>query len=360
MRQDSKIYVAGHRGLVGSALVRSLQKRGFSNILSCTHSELDLTDQHAVAEFFASEQPRYVLLAAAKVGGIQANSIYRAEFIYTNLMIQANILHYSYLYGVDRLLFLGSSCIYPKICPQPIKEEYLMTGPLEETNSPYAVAKIAGVEMCWAYNRQYGCRFIPVMPTNLYGSNDSFDLENSHVLPALIRKFHLAKLATLGDWAAIRRDEARFGPLNSDIESTLGIDGELANQQSHQKDPEVVVWGSGMPRREFLHVDDLADACVHILSLPEPEFVRELSGQEKPLVNIGAGTDCSIAELAQLVKEVVGFAGAVVFDSSKPDGTPQKLLDITKVNRLGWHTKISLRDGIEQVYEWYKQQVGEK
>lgn len=306
MEQNAKIYVAGHRGLVGSALVRRLTSAGFTNIIKRTSQELDLTSQAQVADFFAREKPDYVFLAAAKVGGIQANNIYRAEFIYKNLMIQSNIIHESWVNGVKKLLFLGSSCIYPKMCPQPIKEEYLMTGPLEPTNSPYAVAKIAGIEMCYAYNQQYGTSFIPVMPTNLYGPGDNFDLDNSHVLPALIRKFHEAK---------------------------------MIGAQS------VTIWGSGTPRREFLHVDDLADACLFLMN--------KYDGND--LHNIGTGTDLTIRELAEIIAEAVGFSGELLYDASKPDGTPRKLLDVTKINQAGWRAHIPLKEGIKDVYSWYSE-----
>ncbi len=302
--KDSKIYVAGHRGLVGSAIVRKLKAEGYDNLVLRTSSELDLRDGIAVKKFFESEQPEYVFLAAAKVGGIWANSCYPAEFIYDNLTIQLNIIHNAYLSGVKKLLFLGSSCIYPKFAPQPMKEEHLLTGILEPTNEPYAVAKIAGIKMCEAYNRQYGTNFVSVMPTNLYGPHDNFDLENSHVLPALIRKFHEAK-----------------------------VNGA----------PSVVIWGTGSPRREFLHVDDLADACLFLLQ----------NYNESELVNIGVGEDLTIKELALLVKDVVGFEGELEFDTSKPDGTPQKLLDVSKLNSLGWKAKISLREGLEDTYRWF-------
>ncbi|NOZ24820.1 MAG: GDP-L-fucose synthase [Nitrospirae bacterium] len=308
MDSSSRIYVAGHRGLVGSAIVRRLRAGGYREIITRTHAELDLTRQAEVEEFFERERPEYVFLAAAKVGGIVANNTYPAEFIHTNLMIQTSVLHASYLSGVRKLLFLGSSCIYPKFAPQPMKEEYLLTGELEPTNEPYAVAKIAGIKMCQAYNRQYGTNFISAMPTNLYGPNDNFDLETSHVLPAMIRKFHEA-----------------------------GSAGR-----------PVVLWGSGSPRREFLHVDDLADACVFLM---ENHDVRADSGPD--LINIGTGKDITIRELAELIRETVGFDGPVQWDSSRPDGTPRKLLDVSRMRALGWEPKISLRQGIEQTYDWY-------
>ncbi len=302
INKQSKIYVAGHRGMVGSAIVRRLEAGGYSNILIRTHAELDLTNQAAVYDFFQVEKPDYVFLAAAKVGGIHANNTYRAEFIYQNLMIEANVIHAAWKAGVQRLLFLGSSCIYPRDCPQPIKEEYLLTGLLEKTNEPYAIAKIAGINLCESYNRQYGTQYIAVMPTNLYGPNDNYDLDNSHVLPALIRKAHEAK---------------------------------------QRNDEELVVWGSGQPKREFLYVDDMADACV---------FVME-SNINDGLLNIGTGVDTSIYELAELIMDVVNFKGKIIFDSSKPDGTPRKLLNVERMRQLGWKANVSLHDGIALAYE---------
>jgi GDP-L-fucose synthase len=304
MEKGSKIYIAGHRGLVGGAILRLLQAKGFGNLLCRNPSELDLRDQEAVAAFFSLESPEYVFLAAARVGGIRANSTYPAEFIYDNLMIQANIIHHAYGSGVKKLLFLGSSCIYPKFCPQPMKEEFLLDGKLEPTNEPYAVAKIAGIKMCQAYNRQYGTQFISLMPTNLYGPGDNFDLQDSHVVPALIRKFHEAK-----------------------------VNGEKT----------VIVWGSGTPQREFLFVDDLADACL---------FLMERYGGDE-IINVGVGTDQTIKELAQVIGEVVGFKGEVAFDLNKPDGTPRKLLDVARISRLGWRARTSLREGLEKTYSWF-------
>ena len=352
MNSNSKIYVAGHRGLVGSAIVRNLEAQGYINIITRTSKDLNLINQQAVDDFFDVEKPEYVFLAAAKVGGIHANDTYRGEFIYNNLMIQTNIMHQSYLHGVKRLLFLGSSCVYPKLCPQPMKEEYLMTGPLEQTNSPYAVAKIAGIEMCWAYNSQYNTRFIPVMPTNLYGNNDNFDLENSHVLPALIRKFHLAKMAMEGNVAAIKKDESRFGPIPPDIKNALGLsaDDRLSTANSQ---PTVVVWGTGTPKREFLHVDDMADASVYIMKIDFGSLQTARSQPQNFLFNIGTGTDQTIKELALMVKDVVGFQGELIFDASKPDGTPQKLLDVARLKNLNWKEKVDLQVGIRQVYQWY-------
>lgn len=314
MNLDSKIYVAGHRGLVGSALMRGLHARGYRNLITRTHAELDLCDQRAVQAFFATEKPEYVLLAAAKVGGIHANNIYPAEFIQQNLAIQTNVIHEAWRNNTKRLLFLGSSCIYPKDCPQPIKEEYLLTGDLEPTNRPYALAKIAGLEMCWSYNRQYGTRYITVMPTNLYGPNDNFDLNTSHVLPALIRKMHEAKAA------------------NAD---------------------EVVVWGTGTPMREFLYSDDMADACLHLLEQPEAQLESLFSEVRPPLVNVGCGVDLTIRELAELIRKIVGFSGKLVFDTSKPDGTMRKLLDVNKMTQLGWQASTSMRDGITMAYQTY-------
>jgi GDP-L-fucose synthase len=311
IRQDSKIYVAGHRGLVGSALVRRLHARGYRNLITRTHAELDLTNQAATRDFFAQEKPDYVLLAAAKVGGIHANNTYPAEFIQQNLAIQTNVIHESWRADVKHLLFLGSSCIYPKECPQPIKEEYLLTGALEPTNRPYALAKIAGVEMCHAYNRQYGTRYIAAMPTNLYGLNDNYDLNNSHVLPALIRKMHEAKV---------------------------------------RGDKEVIVWGTGQPRREFLNSDDMADACIFLLEQPSARLQNLFNDAHPPLINIGCGEDLTIHALAELVRTVVGFSGNIVLDGSRPDGTMKKLMDVSKIAALGWKHSIPLAEGIKQAY----------
>lgn len=314
MEKNAKVYIAGHRGLVGSAILRQLVAQGYENILTRTHSELDLTDQEAVKEFFELEKPDYVFLAAAKVGGILANNTYPAEFIHQNIAIQANVIHHAYLSGVKRLLFLGSSCIYPRDCPQPIRESYLLTGPLEPTNRPYALAKIAGIEMCWSYNRQYGTQYLAVMPTNLYGPGDNYDLQTSHVLPALIRKFHQAN-----------------------------VSGE----------PTVTVWGSGAPRRELLHSDDMALACIHFLQLPANLVFAQISSDHPPLINVGLGEDLTILELAQLVKRVVGYGGEIMLDKTKPDGTMRKLLDVSLAKRLGWEAKIQLEDGVRSVYQQY-------
>ena len=338
MNENSLIYIAGHRGLVGSALVRRLKVLGFSNLITRSHTELDLTRQSDVEAFFQEEKPEYVFLAAAKVGGILANNTYPADFIYINLAIQTNIIHAAWKTGVKRLLFLGSSCIYPRECPQPMKEEYLLTGPLEPTNEPYAIAKIAGIKMCQSYNRQYGTHFMSVMPTNLYGPNDNFNLETSHVLPAMIRKFHLAKLAVQGDWEEIKKDQAVFGPIPEDIMANLAL---------------VNLWGSGAPGREFLHVDDLADACVFIMNLNEKKFTSLLASSPPALINIGSGREISIKELALLIKDIVGFEGEIIFDKTMPDGTLQKLLDVSRLTGLGWKPKISLKDGIRSTYDSY-------
>lgn len=338
--KNAKIFVAGHRGLVGSAIVRALRAKGFENILMRTRKELPLDNQNAVEAFFSKETPEYVFLAAAKVGGIHANDVYRGEFIYQNLMIQTNILHQSYLHHVKRLVFLGSSCIYPKHAPQPMKEEHLLTGKLEPTNSAYAVAKIAGIEMCHAYNQQYGVSFTPIMPTNLYGIGDNFDLMNSHVLPAMIRKFHLAKLALENNLPAIAHDEKRWGAIPSDLKQMLGL------TSGANASPKVILWGTGSPFREFLHVDDMADACLFTM----------FETNQTHLVNIGQGKDISIKELASLVAEIVGYRGEIVWDSKKPDGTPKKLLDVSLMEQLGWKAQINLREGIERTYTWYCEQ----
>lgn len=306
MEKNARIYVAGHRGMVGSAIVRKLEHEGHTNLLLKTSAELDLRNQQAVDSFFEDNRPEYVFLAAAKVGGIHANNVYRAEFLYDNLMIEANIIHAAYRHGVKKLLFLGSSCIYPKLAPQPLQEESLLTGALEPTNEPYAIAKIAGIKLCESYRDQYGCNFISAMPTNLYGPNDNYDLNNSHVLPALIRKFHTAK-----------------------------VNGEA----------EVEVWGTGSPLREFLHVDDLAEGCYHLM----------LHYNEKMFVNIGTGEDLTIKALAELVRDIVGFSGQIRWNTEKPDGTPRKLMDVSRIHRFGWKHRIDLRNGIAAVYEEFQQ-----
>ena len=344
MEKTSKIYVAGHRGLVGSAIVRKLNSEGYTNIITRTHGELDLIRQEQVETFFKKEKPDYVFLAAAKVAGIWGNNMYPAQFIYENIAIQTNIIHAAYLHGVKKLLFLGSSCIYPKLCPQPIKEEYLLSDYLESTNEPYAVAKIAGIKMCQSYNRQYNTRYISAMPNNLYGPHDNFNLETSHVLPALIRKFHLAKLAAAGDWEGVQKDETTHGPIPDDIKISMGLDpmsNQPINPSTHQ--PSVILWGTGSPRREFLHVDDLSDACLFLMSHYD----------ESEPINIGWGKDQTIRDLAESIAEIVGYNGSVKWDSGKPDGTPRKLLDVSRLTEKGWQAKISLEDGIRQVYRWY-------
>lgn len=349
MEKAAKIYVAGHRGMVGSAIVRKLAAEGYSNIITRTHGELDLIRQDQVDAFFQKEKPDYVFLAAAKVGGIWGNNTYPAQFIYQNIAIQTNIIHASYINKAKKLLFIGSACIYPKICPQPIKEKYLLSDYLEPTNEPYAIAKIAGLKMCQSYNREYNTRYISVMPNNLYGTNDNFDLETSHVLPALIRKFHLAKLAASGDWKGIRRDELTYGPIPDDIKNAIGLDpitNKPVDQQSNQ--PSVILWGTGAPRREFLHVDDLAAACIFLMN----------NYEESEIINIGWGKDQTIIELAELISRIVGYKGNIKWDIRKPDGTPQKLLEISRLSRLGWQPKIPLKSGIQQIFQWYLKNIG--
>ena len=344
MEKTSKIYVAGHRGLVGSAIMGKLKTEGYTNILTRTHGELDLIRQDQVETFFEKEKPDYIFLAAAKVGGIWGNNLYPAQFIYENIAIQTNIIQAAYLHQAKKLLFLGSSCIYPKLCPQPIKEEFLLSDYLEPTNEPYAIAKIAGIKMCQSYNRQYNTRYISVMPNNLYGPNDNFDLETSHVLPALIRKFHLAKLSAAGHWEEIQKDEATYGPIPDDIKASIGLDpitNQPVNQSTNQ--PSVILWGSGSPRREFLHVEDLADACL---------FLMNHYDESEP-INIGWGKDQTVLELSELISDVVGYKGSIKWDSGKPDGTPRKLLDVSRLAEKGWQAKISLEDGIRGVYRWY-------
>jgi len=351
-KASSPVFVAGHLGMVGSAVVGKLLTQGYNAILIRTRQELDLTSQQETFAFFRKNPIDTVILAAAKVGGIHANSAFPAQFIYENLMIEANVIHAAYLSGVRRLLFLGSSCIYPKYAPQPLKEEYLLTGPLEPTNEPYAVAKIAGIKLCQYYNRQYDTRFFAVMPTNLYGPNDNYDLESSHVLPALIRKFHLARLVEEKNREAIQSDIRRYGPLPADIQEALGLTGS-----SPAKDrPVVLLWGSGTPRREFLHVDDLAEACVFLMENDNALWDRYEAGSENhfpPLINIGRQADIAIQDLAKMIQRIVGYQGEVIWDPAKPDGTPQKLLDISKITALGWKPRISLEDGIHQTYNEY-------
>ncbi len=316
MNNNSKIYIAGHRGLVGSAILRNLKEKGYENLVLKARQELDLLDQPSVKRFFEAEKPEYVIMAAAKVGGIMANNTYPADFINENLTVQNNVIHHAFLSGVKKLLFLGSVCIYPKFAEVPVKEEYLLTGPLEPTNEPYAISKIAGMKMCQSYNRQHGTNFIGVMPTNLYGPGDNFDLNNSHVLPALIRKFHEAKM----------------------------------NNQD-----EVVIWGTGVARREFLHVDDMAEGCIFLMDNFNP--TKEQNEKGEIYLNLGSGNDIAIKDLAEMIKDIVGFEGKLVWDAAKPDGTPKRMLDSSKINKLGWQPKIKLEDGIKKTYEWYKQSL---
>lgn len=353
MKKDSKIFVAGHRGLVGSAILKNLKQRGYTNFVLRTHAELDLTDQQAVNEFFAAEKPEYVFLSAAHVGGIMANSLYRADFIYINLMIQNNVIHASYINKVKKLLFLGSTCIYPREAPQPMPEDCLLTSPLEYTNEPYAIAKIAGIKMCESYNLQYGTNYIAVMPTNLYGPNDNFNLETSHVLPAMIRKIHLAKCLHADDWDALRKDLT--------TRPVEGVSGDASQQdilsilEKYGIYPDKVeLWGTGKPLREFLWSEEMADASVYIMEkidfadvCPEGKEVRNTH------INIGTGKELSIKEVATLIREKIGYEGDLVFNSSKPDGTLRKLTDVSKLHALGWHHQIEIAEGVEFLYNWY-------
>ncbi|MBL4559838.1 MAG: GDP-L-fucose synthase [Labilibaculum sp.] len=364
MNKDSKIYIAGHLGLVGSAIMRLLRTKGYANIVTRTRSQLDLLNQQAVIDFFKEEKPEYVILAAAKVGGIIANSTYRGQFIYENLQIQNNVIHQSYVHGVQKLLFLGSSCIYPKNASQPMGEDCLLTGPLEYTNEPYAIAKIAGLKMCEAYNQQYGTDFIAVMPTNLYGENDNYDLEKSHVLPALIRKMHLGKCLENNDWEALRNDLNKLpieGVAGNASKATI-----LNKLQSYgislvDKKVSVTLWGTGTPFREFLHSDDMADACVFLLENKSANDISDVNSSDDNLelkqkmcyLNIGTGKDISIRDLAGMVKTIIGFKGDIVWDTTKPDGTFKKLQDVSKLNGLGWNAKVSIEDGIKEIYNKY-------
>jgi GDP-L-fucose synthase len=378
--QDSRIFLAGHRGMVGSAIHRHLQAENYGNIVTRSHHELDLVNQAAVNDFFQNEKITAVILAAAKVGGIHANDTYRAEFIFENIMIQTNVIHEAYRSGVDRLLYLGSSCIYPKYAKQPMREEQLLTGVLEHTNEPYAIAKISGIKLCESYNRQYGTHYRSVMPTNLYGPYDNFDLENSHVLPAIIRKFHLAKLACQGDWKKILKDEALFGPISAEFMD--GLKALAPKKAPDSKSPSaILLWGSGRPKREFLHVDDLAAACFFLLNLPDDAYdaIQVVpSGQQDQVahegtsassnkdlgnlnrvshINVGSGKDLRISELAEIIQKVVGYPGAVSWNISMPEGTPRKLLDISRLTQLGWQPRIGLLEGIKNTYAWYLAQT---
>jgi GDP-L-fucose synthase len=380
MEKNGKIYIAGQNGMVGSAIHRTLIEKGYKSFVFTPFPPNDLTDQKTVADFFEKEKPEYVFLAAAKVGGIMSNNIYRAQFIYENLMIENNIIHQSYIHGVKKLLFLGSSCIYPANCPQPIKEEYLLTGDLEYTNEPYAIAKISGIKMCESYNIQYGTNFVSAMPTNLYGPNDNYNLETSHVLPALVRKIHLGKCLEYNDWTAIRNDLKKrpiegVNDLSSDSEileklSKYGIQLPTDTQNlvpSTQHPVSITLWGTGIPYREFLYVDDLAEACVYVMNHVDFSDLKALSPSPSTLrpppsapiknthINIGTGKDLTIKELAMLIKDVVGFKGELKWDSSKPDGTYRKLLDVSKINGLGWKEKVSLEEGISMIYKKYSE-----
>jgi GDP-L-fucose synthase len=379
MNKNSKIYVAGHRGLVGSAIVKNLQEKGYTNLIYKTHQELDLINQKAVEEFFAKQKPEYVILAAAKVGGIVANNTYRADFIYENLQVQNNVIHNAYKHKVKKLLFLGSTCIYPKNAPQPMSEECLLTSPLEYTNEPYAIAKIAGIKMCESYNIQYGTNFISVMPTNLYGENDNYDLETSHVLPALLRKIYLGKCLESVKWEvlSVKKDE-NWEKVKLDLNSNPieGITGENTKEEilnvlekygiklssTNLNKVQIEIWGSGKPRREFMYNEDMADACVYIMenvnfqNILSTEHLTPNTKDEvrNTHINIGTGIDISIKELAYAIKEIVGFNGKLYFNREKPDGTMLKLTDVSKLNALGWKHKVKLEEGIKLMYEWYK------
>jgi GDP-L-fucose synthase len=348
MNPEEKIFVAGHNGMVGAAIVRRLRTEGFSNILIRERTQLDLTSQEAVGNFFQHESVDRVVLAAAKVGGIHANNIFPAEFIYVNLMIEANVIHQAYLAGVQNLLFLGSSCIYPKLAPQPMKEEYLLTGILEPTNEPYAVAKIAGIKLCEAYNRQYGTFYRSVMPTNLFGPGDNYHLEHSHVIPAMIRKFHLARLAEEKNIDDIVADEEQYGEIPEDIRVAVGYDRDTRSLVENHT-PKVVLWGTGAPRREFLHVDDMAAACIHVMKLPQSHF----NGDNPSFVNVGSGEDITIREAAETIARLVDYRGEVVYNSAQPDGTPRKLLDVGRLATLGWKPQRSFQEGLQDAYRAY-------
>jgi GDP-L-fucose synthase len=376
LKRNSRIFLAGHQGMVGCAIYRRLQAEDYPHIITRARNELDLVDQAAVRRFYENEKIDLVILAAAKVGGIQANNIYRAEFIFENLMIQTNVIHEAYRSGVKRLLFLGSSCIYPKHAEQPMREEQLLTGALEPSNEPYAIAKIAGIKLCESYNRQYGTHYRSIMPTNLYGPNDNFDLETSHVLPALIRKFHLAKLASAEDWENIQKDEILFGPVSADFQQGLKTISHTRRAGS-KLPPAIRLWGSGQPKREFLHVDDLASASLFLCNLGDGAYAAACgASSEKPdqpeqkthlasaisdrkdhvwvsHINVGSGKEIRIAELAAIVQDAVGYEGTVSWNTSMPDGTPRKLLDVSRLTQLGWKPRIGLREGIKRTYEWY-------
>lgn len=359
MHTDSKIYIAGHKGLVGSAILRNLQQKGYTNFVLRTLDELDLTNQAAVEAFFAAKKPEYIFLAAAKVGGIMANNIYRGQFIIENLQIQNNIIHNAYAYGAKKLLFLGSSCIYPKNAPQPMHEDYLLTGELEYTNEPYAIAKIAGIKVCESYNLQYGTNFVSVMPTNLYGPNDNFHLKNSHVLPGMMRKMHLAHCLENNDMAAIRLDLAKRRiaevPADATEETILRFLSDQGINKDNTGKISLNLWGTGTPLREFLHVSDMADACVYVMENIDFNDLKPANANEirNTHINIGSGKELTIRQLAELVQKTTGFKGDILFDATKPDGTMRKLLDVSKLEKLGWKCKIELEDGVRKVYEGY-------
>lgn len=359
MKKDSKIYIAGHKGLVGSALLNNLQQKGYSNFVLRTFEELDLTDQTAVNAFFTTEKPEYIFLAAAKVGGIMANNIYRGQFILENLQIQNNIIHNAWVHGAKKLLFLGSSCIYPKNAPQPMHEDYLLTGELEYTNEPYAIAKIAGIKVCESYNLQYDTNFVSVMPTNLYGPNDNFHLKNSHVLPGMMRKMYLAQCLENNNWKAIRNDFAKLAvaevPFDASEDTTLGFLSEIGIVKDNKGKVSLSLWGTGTPLREFLHVSDMADACVYVMEHVDFKDLKPSNSNEirNTHINIGSGNELTIRQLAELIQKVTGFRGEILFDASKPDGTMRKLLDVSKLDKLGWKCKIGLEEGIRKVFEEY-------
>lgn len=347
--KEERIFVAGHRGMVGAAIYRLLTAKGYKNVVTQSRHELDLLDQRAVADFFKSSKLDRVILAAAKVGGIHANNSYPAEFIYNNLTIQNNVIHQAYNAGVKDLLFLGSSCIYPKLANQPMSEESLLTDTLEPTNEPYAVAKIAGIKMCEAYNRQYGVCYRSIMPTNLFGPGDNYHLENSHVIPAMIRKFHLGKLATDGHLGEIIDDERKYGPIPADVQKAIGYCSETKTIEN-ETNPQVILWGTGKPRREFLHVEDMAEACLFVMGLAQNEFEK----LNTSFLNVGTGVDITIKEVANILCEIIGFEGKIVFDSTMPDGTPQKLLNTSKINSLGWSPKLTFRNALVNAYDSYR------
>ena len=359
MEKDSKIYIAGHKGLVGSAILKILQQKGYSNFVSRTFDELDLTNQSAVETFFSSEKPEYIFLAAAKVGGIMANNTYRGQFILENLQIQNNIIHNAWVHGAKKLLFLGSSCIYPKNAPQPMLEDYLLTGELEYTNEPYAIAKIAGIKVCESYNLQYGTNFVSVMPTNLYGPNDNFHLKNSHVLPGMMRKMYLAKCLENNNWEAIRRDFAKLAvteiPFDASEDTILSFFSEIGIVTDGNGKVNLSLWGTGTPLREFLHVSDMADACVFVMEQVDfKDLIPNAAGEIRNThINIGSGNELTIRQLAELIQKVTGFRGEILFDASKPDGTMRKLLDVSKLYKLGWKSKIGLEEGVRKVFEEY-------